>query len=148
MTHKHSTDQEGIVGKICGHCKLWYPLNVFNKKCDRKDGLRSWCKKCEKHYRSIHVKEIGNYRIVHKIERCEYDNDRRKKLKPVLRRLKKNGCAECGSYKKLEFHHVNPVDKEFNIGTRYYCHNNEKLANEINKCILLCHKCHTKYWER
>lgn len=26
MTNKWSTDEKGTVGKICGYCKLWYPL--------------------------------------------------------------------------------------------------------------------------
>jgi len=67
------------------------------------------------------------------------------KHKKIMRNLKINGCAICGYTKcddALEFHHVNPKDKKFNLATRSFNRVNKNIVNEINKCILLCANCH------
>lgn len=43
----------------------------------------------------------------------------------------------------LEFHHINPDEKEFQIDMRHFSNNSlEKLQTELDKCILLCANCH------
>jgi len=42
--------QEHSKGKVCTKCKEHQPLSEFTKKTDTKDGLRSFCKSCEKVY--------------------------------------------------------------------------------------------------
>ena len=57
--------------------------------------------------------------------------------------LKINGCAICGYDKcmaALEFHHVNPKDKKFQICSRNM--RKKDIVDELNKCILLCCRCH------
>ena len=57
------------------------------------------------------------------------------------------GCCQiCGynkTHKALEFHHINPNEKEMGFGdTRA---NNVKwslLVEELRKCIILCSNCH------
>lgn len=56
------------------------------------------------------------------------------------------GCLKCG-YKKnisaLEFHHINPEEKLFNIDSRALSNYNiEVIRKELKKCILLCSNCH------
>lgn len=52
----------------------------------------------------------------------------------------------CGYNKNiaaLEFHHINPEEKEFEIDIRHFSNTSlEKLKKEVNKCILLCANCH------
>lgn len=52
----------------------------------------------------------------------------------------------CGYNKNiaaLEFHHVNPEEKEFEIDIRHFSNTSlQKLKEEVNKCILLCANCH------
>ena len=67
----------------------------------------------------------------------------REKYKPIYDNLKINGCAICGSYNRLDFHHTNPEDKKFNI-SHLLSYDNEDIITELNKCILLCRSCHTK----
>ena len=65
----------------------------------------------------------------------------------VLHNLKINGCAICGYNDcdaALEFHHTNPQDKKFQIQRITLRFNNEKIVEELNKCILLCANCHRK----
>lgn len=66
-------------------------------------------------------------------------------LLKILHTLKINGCAICGYDKciaALEFHHVNPKDKKFSVRYSEISRKDDSIAEEINKCILLCSNCH------
>lgn len=66
-------------------------------------------------------------------------------------------CAICG-YKKhlgaLQFHHSNPEDKCFEINcklihdTKFRSLTNKQIAEEMNKCILLCANCHIELHDK
>ena len=54
-------------------------------------------------------------------------------------------CCICGFDKwqsALEFHHVNPEEKEFSITTDTTTKAIEKQLEELKKCILVCANCH------
>ena len=58
-----------------------------------------------------------------------------KRRKSNLIKIFDSKCCICGFDKfqeALEFHHVNPAEKEFSIGA----------SNAITKCVLLCSNCH------
>ena len=68
----------------------------------------------------------------------------------IQQELKINGCAICGYDKcirALEFHHTNPEDKEFTLKIRNLDKSPKILAEELNKCILLCSNCHREIEE-
>ena len=70
---------------------------------------------------------------------------RRKKIR--LRAIKHLGgkCIKCGYNKypeALEFHHKNPLEKEFNVSKKGHCRSWERVLREIQKCDLLCANCH------
>lgn len=79
-----------------------------------------------------------------------YDKQRQQKRKIEARKIKKeltlHGCAICGYNKcpaALDFHHVNPEDKKYTLNNAYLSRlTNDKLIEELNKCILLCSNCH------
>lgn len=53
-------------------------------------------------------------------------------------------CAICGydnCIEALEFHHINPEEKEFAISGKFNI-SWEKLKHELDKCQLLCANCH------
>ena len=50
-------------------------------------------------------------------------------------------CVECGSTEALEFDHIDPSTKSFNISAGYH-KPREVLENELSKCQILCNKCH------
>ena len=54
------------------------------------------------------------------------------------------GCKWNGEFdaSQLEFHHVDPKTKAFNIGSRAIQHSEEELLVEISKCCVLCSNCH------
>ena len=54
-------------------------------------------------------------------------------------------CQICGYDKcisALEFHHINPEEKDFGIGQNGYTRSFEKVKKELEKCILVCSNCH------
>lgn len=70
-------------------------------------------------------------------------------LKHKLVVYKGGKCERCGYNKceaALQFHHLNPEEKDFTIshinpGQEF---NLEKLYKEVDKCILLCANCHAE----
>jgi 5-methylcytosine-specific restriction endonuclease McrA len=65
--------------------------------------------------------------------------------KKKLVEYKGGECQNCG-YKKsiwaLEFHHINPSEKDFTIGGSSFSF--EKLKAEADKCVLVCANCHVE----
>lgn len=51
----------------------------------------------------------------------------------------------CGSSKKKEWHHIDPNTKEESVSHMVHqCRPKEEVIAEIDKCILLCNKCHKR----
>lgn len=73
-------------------------------------------------------------------------NERALKRKMELIEYKGGKCEKCGYDKNLsalEFHHINPSEKEFQIDSRHISNTSiVRLKKEINKCMLLCSNCH------
>ena len=76
----------------------------------------------------------------------QYGIKMRIKNKKIMHELKINGCSICGYNKcdeALDFHHVNPRNKKFNVTvTSLNGLGLEKILIEMNKCILICSNCH------
>jgi hypothetical protein len=56
-------------------------------------------------------------------------------------------CVECGCTQSLEFDHIDPSTKSFNIAAGY-TKPKEVLLKEVAKCQLLCNKCHIEKSKR
>lgn len=54
------------------------------------------------------------------------------------------GCSLCGSFKRLQFHHIDPDTKIFEIHQYTLAMPLETLILEIEKCSVLCPSCHRK----
>jgi hypothetical protein len=76
----------------------------------------------------------------------EYYSDRRKKIKKELIDYKGGCCFICGynkSYRSLHFHHLNPKEKDFTLGSKWgKLGFNDEIKKELDKCILVCANCH------
>ena len=68
----------------------------------------------------------------------------RQRLKKKLVDYKGGKCEICGYDKcinALDFHHLNPNEKDFGI-SNYMVLSFDKLKKEVDKCILVCANCH------
>lgn len=58
----------------------------------------------------------------------------------------KGGCCQCCGYNKsvraLAFHHIKPLEKDFQISASSKSF--ETLKVEVDKCVLVCHNCHSE----
>ncbi len=72
----------------------------------------------------------------------------RKELKNKAVEYKGGSCEKCGYNKcmeALEFHHIDPKEKDFGIGGRTRSWKNVK--KELDKCIMVCANCHREIHE-
>jgi transposase len=72
---------------------------------------------------------------------------RRRAVKLILVREAGGKCRLCGYDKwfgALQFHHLDPKLKEFNIALRGVARSLERARSEASKCVLLCANCHAE----
>jgi hypothetical protein len=70
---------------------------------------------------------------------------RRKKIRVMAVEYKGGKCSMCGydhCIEALEFHHVDPAQKDFNVSSKGYTRSWVRVKAELDKCIILCANCH------
>lgn len=50
-------------------------------------------------------------------------------------------CVKCGTSERLEFDHIDPLTKSFDIGKAISHRKISEIVEELKKCQLLCKKC-------
>lgn len=58
------------------------------------------------------------------------------------------GCWVCGyddCIQALDFHHMNPEQKSFQLSSREMQYSWDRIWNEAQKCCLLCCRCHREF---
>lgn len=111
--------------KICTKCGRELPLNCYYSRGNGK--LRSDCKDCHNGYVKDRYSERKSY--VSKIKESK-------------------GCMKCGDKRKyvLDFHHLNPQEKDETIARMTSNKNNlSDIEKEIEKCCVLCANCHREF---
>lgn len=76
---------------------------------------------------------------------------RRRKLKELAIEYKGGRCKHCGYHRchaALEFHHLDPNEKDFGIAANGATRSFDKLKKELDKCIMLCSNCHREEHEK
>lgn len=110
--------------KLCPKCGTEKALNCFHQKNSSKTGASSWCKT------------------------CLYETQKKRWTDRKIEAVKLLGgkCCKCGynkNYAALDFHHVNPKEKEFDWKKCRQLPWN-KLIEELKKCICVCRNCHAE----
>lgn len=107
-------------------------------------------KDCKVHGKTIFShRSDGRWRC----KKCVVDavKKRRRNLKIKAVEYKGGKCEACGYSKclgALDFHHRDKLEKEFGIGKGGYTRSWLKVKKELDKCDLLCCRCHTeKHYE-
>lgn len=112
--------------------------------------MKKYCEICNKEFDSNSSSRIYCYDCSGESTRA--NKQTRKHQKTILRRSMKmqaikilgGKCSRCGYDKcvdALEFHHENPSEKEFKLGSGNTISWKE-YKKEAMKCILLCSNCH------
>lgn len=79
------------------------------------------------------------------LTKYEVLKNRRIRIKEEFINYKGGKCSICGyskCYSALEFHHLNPSEKDFTIAQNSSYKNMKILKKELDKCILVCANCH------
>lgn len=114
--------------KTCKKCEQSLTLENFYPGKQRGPNGQLWhyydsfCKKC----------------------RCEYQSERRRKIKRQCVEYLGGKCFDCGlrtdRFEVYDFHHRDPCQKDLAIGKQTITFS--KLKSELDKCDLLCANCH------
>ena len=72
---------------------------------------------------------------------------KRRSLKADAITYKGGRCERCSYYScqdALQFHHLDPTQKDFGISASGHTRSWEKLKVELDKCIMVCANCHAE----
>lgn len=109
--------------KECIRCKQIKLLDDFASRSKTNNRKHSYCKKCN----------------------VERSNEYRKQLKLKCVEYKGGKCVLCGYNKcltALDFHHLDPTQKDFDLCISRRISFSEEIKKELDKCVLLCSNCH------
>lgn len=112
------------------------------------------CKECKEEKEDEEFRRDGGFqcKACYNTKKREYSNGLKQQWIEFFNIHKGNRCALCGynrDYTALHFHHVFPVEKEFQISQKInnlpLTFKNQKVVlNELNKTVILCSNCHTE----
>jgi hypothetical protein len=109
-----------MITKQCPKCESIKSLDEFHKKTN--DYYHSYCKTC-----------------LYKLQKERWKDRKQKALE--LMGGKCNSCGYNKNYAALEFHHLDPKEKEFDFKKLRQC-KWDTIINELKKCVMLCSNCH------
>jgi len=115
--------------------KSEYSEKRFCPKCKKDVETRKFYQRRGKQHSSTYCKDCTT----------KQTNERHRKLKSQMIEYKGNSCVRCGYNKyqgALEFHHLDPNEKDFNPSLLKKYKFDERIKEELDKCILVCANCH------
>lgn len=142
VTYRQPKDS-GRTSQYCLSCSENKSYS-FVKKEGKTKGELTTCVRCSKVYafdrKKGHTKTTCNS--------CTVNRQRYERKKKCVE-YKGGKCERC-SYSKtvraLAFHHVDPSQKDFGISGNH-ARSWEATKKELDKCILVCHNCHSEIHE-
>ena len=98
----------------------------------------------EKHIKGLKRYSRFDESLTKKQKQVIVVTEKRRKLKEMAIEYKGGKCEKCGYDKcksALEFHHLDPTQKDFGVGSGH-TRSWDKIKKELNKCIMVCSNCH------
>ena len=156
----YGNSEDGTLTKRCSKCLEYLPTTCFYNDSRRPSKFQPWCKTCKQKLQvqsgskqkkaQWREKNRSNIRVKDK----EYQEEnaslilaKKRLFKTQLNEYKKNHncyfCEVSGNDAKLHFHHRDPRDRNFLL-SQMHGYTDVKLQKEMDKCLLLCPKCHIK----
>lgn len=108
--------------RYCSRCKQDVKTENFHQRRG-KEFSSPYCKSCTSDHTLERVRNLKSQMIEYKggcCQRCGYD--------------KYQGA--------LEFHHIDPNEKDFNLSRLKKYSFDDRVKSELDKCILVCANCH------
>lgn len=121
-------------------------IRLREARAARREGLRRTYLRCSKHgHTAFYARPEGGFRC----GRCSSEavSKRRRSVKRQLVEEAGGRCALCGFDEHpaaLQFHHLDPSSKSFQLGEGGLTRSLAKLRAEAEKCVLLCANCHAQ----
>lgn len=117
------------MSKICSKCKIEKDESEFYNNKRMPDGLDYYCKDCRSG--ANHSADEG----------WDYYEANKNFIESL-----KTECCKCGEDRPwvIQFHHVNPADKLFNISSSM-SRGRSAIWKEACKCVCLCSNCHDEF---
>ena len=150
MTQRDIADH---VGKSHSSVRYWFKkLNIFPMRGNHGRNLdlpdRKICCSCkaDKPSEDFYIRKRSGNSLTGMCKDCnaKTQKEKRRKFKSNCIEYKGGECSCCGynaSDQALDFHHINPSDKDFEI-SKYRGKFSEKVIKELDKCMLVCSNCH------
>ena len=128
--------------KRCSKCGIEKNLDEFYNRKSSKDGKQPYCKICLSNAARDDYKTKERRSVF--VQRVRQRQQELKQLVNVIR--DHNGCAFCVESTTccLDFHHLDPSQKEEKISYLLRCKSEKRLLEEIEKCVSVCANCHRK----
>lgn len=136
--------QMKLTSEIISKIKDYYKTHTINETAKHLNISNASVKKyCDKKRKILSEDDKKKNRVI-------AVTNRRRKIKQMAVDYKGGKCIRCGYNKyigALEFHHVDPTQKDFSLGAKGHCNSWEKVKKELDKCILVCSNCHSEIHE-
>lgn len=126
--------------KKCTKCNRILSLDNFRWKNKALNKKHSRCKQCEKEIEKANYEKRKDA-IIARAYQYKQENVN------LVNFYKQQGCCKCGEKRGyvLDFHHINPNQKDNTIAHMIKSSSLENLKKEIEKCALLCANCHREF---
>jgi hypothetical protein len=129
--------------KECTKCHRILSIENFRWKNKKLNKKHSHCKDCMKE--AEHQRYLTDSSRKNQILQRAYQHKENNSL--LVAKYKAQGCYKCGETREyvLDFHHINPDNKNNTIAHMIKSASLENLLLEIQKCVLLCANCHREF---
>jgi hypothetical protein len=136
--------------KYCLSCSPWGEHNTKDIHTDPVPDGFARCSICKE----VLIIEgnfysLGRGGFFHYCKSCDKtrQNARHLEFKRQAVEYKGGSCLICGYARclaSLDFHHLDPNEKEFKIGNYKRPSMSDEIRGELDKCVLLCKNCHSE----
>jgi hypothetical protein len=144
-----------ITGKSLTSLRYWKDKYCLKSKfktfrdIEKADyGETRFCSRCKKDVKTENFYQRrgrANSSTYCKVCTNEQTMERVRNLKSLMVEYKGGCCVKCGYDKyqgALDFHHLDPKEKDFNPSQLKKNSFDDKIKSELDKCILVCSNCH------
>lgn len=125
--------------KVCSWCKLEKPEEDFAFR-NKSEGIRrAQCKSCIKEW------DKNYWASGKKVETSRQARRRRREENEdyLWEVFNLNSCLDCGNSNPLVLTFDHLTDKKCNISSMIRDYSLDKIKQEIDKCEIVCHNCHS-----